>query len=67
VNGGVFLGLNGVVVKSHGSADGRGFAAALDVAVRMAGSHFRDEIAANLARLNAAAAAVTAPAEINPT
>ncbi len=31
VNGGVFLGLNGIVIKSHGGADGEGFAAALDM------------------------------------
>jgi glycerol-3-phosphate acyltransferase PlsX len=31
VNGGVFLGLNGVVIKSHGSTDAEGFAAALDL------------------------------------
>lgn len=32
-NGGMFLGLNGVVVKSHGGADVDGFAAAVDVAI----------------------------------
>jgi phosphate acyltransferase len=32
VNGGVFLGLNGVVVKSHGGTDAEGFAAAVAVA-----------------------------------
>jgi phosphate acyltransferase len=32
VNGGVFLGLNGVVVKSHGGTDAEGFAAAIAVA-----------------------------------
>jgi glycerol-3-phosphate acyltransferase PlsX len=37
-NGGVFLGLNGIVVKSHGGADVLGFAAAIDVAVDMAAS-----------------------------
>jgi glycerol-3-phosphate acyltransferase PlsX len=31
VNGGVFLGLNGVVIKSHGSSDAEGFAAAVDL------------------------------------
>ncbi|MEJ0058991.1 MAG: phosphate acyltransferase PlsX [Terricaulis sp.] len=51
VNGAVFLGLNGVVVKSHGGATGRGFAAAIEVAARLAKSHYRDEIALNLARL----------------
>lgn len=30
-NGGVFLGLNGVVIKSHGGTDAEGFAAAIDV------------------------------------
>jgi len=36
--GGVFLGLNGLVVKSHGSADANGFASAIDLAVDMAAS-----------------------------
>jgi glycerol-3-phosphate acyltransferase PlsX len=56
VNGAVFLGLNGVVVKSHGGATGRGFAAAIEVAARLAKSHYRDEIALNLARLARAGA-----------
>ena len=30
-NGGVFLGLNGVVIKSHGGTDAEGFAAAVDL------------------------------------
>jgi glycerol-3-phosphate acyltransferase PlsX len=60
VNGGVFLGLNGLVVKSHGSADGAGFATAVNIAIRMAQSHFREEVAANLARLSAAQAASAA-------
>jgi len=34
-NGGVFLGLNGVVVKSHGGTDALGFATAIDVAIEM--------------------------------
>ncbi|HEV2557255.1 MAG TPA: phosphate acyltransferase PlsX [Microvirga sp.] len=38
VNGGVFLGLEGVVVKSHGGTDSLGFASAVDVAYDMA--HF---------------------------
>jgi glycerol-3-phosphate acyltransferase PlsX len=36
VNGGVFLGLNGVVIKSHGGTDAEGFAAAVDVGYDMA-------------------------------
>lgn len=54
-NGALFLGLNGLVVKSHGGANGAGFAAAIGVAERMARSHYRDEIARNLQRLEAAA------------
>jgi glycerol-3-phosphate acyltransferase PlsX len=34
-NGGVFLGLNGVVVKSHGGTDALGFATAIDVAIQI--------------------------------
>ncbi len=30
-NGGVFLGLNGIVIKSHGSTDAQGFSAAIEV------------------------------------
>jgi glycerol-3-phosphate acyltransferase PlsX len=35
VNGGVFLGLNGVVIKSHGATDPEGFAAAVDLGYDM--------------------------------
>lgn len=35
-NGGVFLGLNGIVVKSHGGTDAKGFASAIDLAINMA-------------------------------
>jgi glycerol-3-phosphate acyltransferase PlsX len=55
-NGAVFLGLNGLAVKSHGSADGRGFAAAIDVATLLARSHYREEIVQNLQRLTKAPA-----------
>ena len=34
-NGGVLLGLRGVVVKSHGGADAEGFAYAVDVGYEM--------------------------------
>jgi glycerol-3-phosphate acyltransferase PlsX len=36
VNGGVFLGLEGVVIKSHGGTDALGFASAVDIAYDMA-------------------------------
>ncbi|MBR1219946.1 phosphate acyltransferase PlsX [Bradyrhizobium sp. U87765 SZCCT0131] len=35
VNGGVFLGLNGIVIKSHGGANAAGFASAVDVGYEM--------------------------------
>jgi phosphate acyltransferase len=50
-NGALFLGLNGLVVKSHGSANGSGFASAIGVAEKMARSHYREEIVHNLKRL----------------
>ena len=34
-NGGVFLGLNGVVIKSHGGTDAEGFASAVDMGYDM--------------------------------
>jgi phosphate acyltransferase len=54
INGGVLLGLNGMVVKSHGGTDGEGFATALGLGIDMAGSHFLTEIEANLERLTRA-------------
>jgi glycerol-3-phosphate acyltransferase PlsX len=36
VNGGVFLGLNGLVIKSHGGTDAEGFASAIELAREMA-------------------------------
>jgi glycerol-3-phosphate acyltransferase PlsX len=38
LNGGIFLGLNGIVVKSHGGTDATGFASAVDLAYEMASS-----------------------------
>ncbi len=48
-NGAVFLGLNGVVVKSHGGATAEGFANAIEIAVDMAKSNLVEKIAADLA------------------
>jgi len=53
--GGPFLGLNGIVVKSHGGADARGFAAAIRLAADLAKSDFAAEIDRNLKRLTAVA------------
>jgi len=49
VNGGVFLGLNGTVIKSHGSADATGVKAALDLAEQLGRSGFSDKLAARVA------------------
>ena len=48
MNGGVFLGLNGIVVKSHGGTDGLGFASAIDLALEMAGNDLVARIARDL-------------------
>jgi glycerol-3-phosphate acyltransferase PlsX len=52
-NGAMLLGLNGIVVKSHGGADALGFANAIGVAVDMKVNGFVDQIRDELARLNA--------------
>ena len=48
-NGAVMLGLNGVVVKSHGGTDAQGFAHAMDVAVDMVVHRFNQHIREGLA------------------
>lgn len=58
VNGGIFLGLNGTVIKSHGSADATGVSAAIKLAFTLTKSGFNDRLAARVAQgaLTAAAA-----------
>ncbi len=50
-NGAVMLGLNGVVVKSHGGTDAQGFAHAMDVALDMVVHRFNERIREGLARI----------------
>lgn len=50
-NGGIFLGLNGVVVKSHGGTDALGFASALDMAIDMARAEVIPKIVADRAEV----------------
>lgn len=50
VNGGVLLGLNGVVVKSHGGTDAEGYATAVALAADLAASRYMEEVAAGLRR-----------------
>lgn len=52
-NGAVFLGLNGVVVKSHGSASALGVANAVAVTARLLEENLTERITADLARLGA--------------
>ena len=51
-NGGTFLGLNGVAVKSHGGTDHKGFANALSVAVDMIEHDVNPKIIEELKRLS---------------
>ena len=47
-NGAVFMGLNGLVIKSHGSASAAGFASAIGVAVDMAANDLAGKITEDL-------------------
>ncbi len=49
VNGGVFLGVNGIVVKSHGGANADGVASAVKMAANLAGKGFRNQVATTVA------------------
>jgi glycerol-3-phosphate acyltransferase PlsX len=51
INGGPFLGLNGVVVKSHGGADPRGFATAIRLAADLGRAGFAAQIGEELSRV----------------
>ena len=48
VNGGVFLGLNGIVIKSHGGTDAEGFAAAIELGRSMVVNDLMAKIARGL-------------------
>lgn len=52
--GGIFLGLNGVVVKCHGGADAVSFASAMDMAIDMAKANINPRITADRNVLRAA-------------
>jgi len=60
-NGAVFLGLEGICVKSHGGSDALGFANAIGVAVDMKVNGFLDKIRDGVARLSALQAPVEKP------
>ena len=62
-NGGVILGLNGMVIKSHGGTDPQGFASAVDLAVDMARSSLVTCIAADIGDYHARAVQAAAPSD----
>ena len=62
VNGGVFLGLNGIVMKSHGGTDAEGFAASMDIGLDVVRYSLLEHIARDLEKFRntrPVAAAVT--------
>ncbi|TAJ90125.1 MAG: phosphate acyltransferase PlsX [Reyranella sp.] len=61
-NGGVFLGLDGVCVKSHGGTDALGFAYAVGVAVDLVRYEYKNKLAEGLTKLRE----VTSVAEASP-
>jgi glycerol-3-phosphate acyltransferase PlsX len=48
-NGGVFLGLEGIVIKSHGGTDDIGFAGAIDIGYKMVRQDLLSRIRESLA------------------
>ena len=53
INGGPLLGLNGIVVKSHGGANAKGFGNAIRIAVDLARSDYLAKVGASLGQLDA--------------
>ncbi len=52
-NGGIFLGLNGIVIKSHGGTDATGFASAIDLGYDMAQSGLVDQLTGEIEKFHA--------------
>lgn len=51
INGGPLLGLNGIVVKSHGGADAKGFGAAIRIAAELGRSDYLEKVGRQLDQL----------------
>jgi len=60
-NGGVFVGLDGVCVKSHGGTDALGFAYAIGMAIDMVRYDYKSKLVEGLARLHAMPSTAEAP------
>jgi glycerol-3-phosphate acyltransferase PlsX len=67
INGGVFLGLNGIVVKSHGGTDDEGFAAAVELGYDMARNKLIEKIRADLDGFHARAPELSRRKASEPT
>ena len=52
VNGGVFLGLNGTIVKSHGGADSIGISAAITLASQLTKNNFQKNLESKVFQIN---------------
>ena len=63
INGGPLLGLNGIVVKSHGGADAKGFGNAIRIAVELGRSDYLVKVSESFNRLTAVMKQPSAPAE----
>ena len=63
INGGTFLGLNGIAIKSHGGTDALGFASAVDLGYEMAESGLLERLAADTAAFHHVLAAFPQPAQ----
>jgi glycerol-3-phosphate acyltransferase PlsX len=51
-NGGIFLGLNGIVIKSHGGTDATGFASAIDLGYDMASSRLVERLVDDMTKFH---------------
>ena len=63
-NGGVFLGVDGICVKSHGGTDGLGFAYAIGVANDLVRYEYKSKLMEGLAKLRQVVEADAAPAAL---
>ena len=63
VNGGVFMGLNGIVIKSHGGTDEIGYKSALGLGYEMARSRLMDKIGDTMKRFPIQKAEAALPTE----
>lgn len=64
-NGAMFVGLNGICVKSHGGTDGLGFANAIHVAIELITNNFNESIKEDYAVFQASTAALNSEVVAN--